>query len=94
VVRHAGAKRASEAVGSVAEAKMLEATLKLSMGGSMASRERHTVGEVVSGYIANGVSSLSPGSIDFYRKGLAALPESFRSRAATGDQRDRRTAPS
>lgn len=80
VVRHGGAKRASEAVSTVAEAKMLEATVKLSMGGTTAPRERHTVGEVVAGYIADGVDRLSPGSIDFYRKGLAALPESFRSR--------------
>ncbi|HEX6657405.1 MAG TPA: hypothetical protein VF065_04950, partial [Ilumatobacter sp.] len=80
VVRHAGAKRASEAVDSVAEAKMLEAKLKLSMGGSATPRERHTVGEVVDGYIADGASRLSPGTLDFYRKGLAALPEAFRNR--------------
>ena len=80
VVRHAGAKRASEAVDSVAEARMLEAKLKLSMGGSASSRERHTVGEVVSGYIADGAARLSPGTLDFYRKGLAALPAAFRSR--------------
>ena len=83
VVRHAGAKRASEAVESAAAAKMLEATLKLSMGGSTAPRERHTVREVVSGYIADGAGRLSPGSIDFYRKGLVALPESFRSRVVS-----------
>jgi hypothetical protein len=47
VVRHAGAKRASEAAATVAEARMLEARLKLAMGGSAAPRERHTVGEVV-----------------------------------------------
>jgi hypothetical protein len=43
VARHAGAKRASEAVATVAEARMLEAKLKLAMGGSAAPRERHTV---------------------------------------------------
>src|SRR6476620_4736301 len=74
VVRHAGAKRASEAVDLVAEARMLEAKLKLSMGGSASSRERHTVGEVVSGYVAHGAARLSPGTLDFYRRGLAALP--------------------
>jgi len=80
VVRHAGVKRASEAVDSVAEAKMLEAKLKLAMGGTASSRVRHTVGEVVAGYVADGAGRLSPGSIDFYRKGEAALPASFRAR--------------
>jgi integrase len=80
VVRHGGAKRASEAVDTVAEAKMLEARLKLSMGGSATPRERHSVGEVVSGYIADGSGRLSPGTLDFYRKGLAALPDAFRNR--------------
>jgi hypothetical protein len=83
VVRHAGAKGASEAVATVAEARMLEAKLKLAMGGSKARGERHTVGEVVAGYIADGASRLSPGTLDFYRKGLAALPEVFRDRAVT-----------
>jgi integrase len=83
VVRHAGAKRASETVATVAEARMLEAKLKLAMGGSATARERHTVGEVVAGYIADGASRLSPGTLDFYRKGLAALPEVFRNRAVT-----------
>jgi integrase len=84
VVRHAGAKRATEAVDSVAEAKMLEAKLKLSMGGSASPREQQTVGEVVAGYIADGAARLSPGSIDLYRKGLAALPSTFRDRPVTG----------
>jgi hypothetical protein len=44
VVRHAGAKRASEAVATVAEVRILEAKLKLSMGGSATPGERHTVG--------------------------------------------------
>ena len=51
------------------------------MGGSATPRERHTVGEVVPGYIADGASRLSPGTIDFYRKGLAALPDAFRDRS-------------
>jgi integrase len=58
----------------------------LALGGSTAPRERHTVGEVVAGYIADGASRLSPGTLDFYRKGLAALPalpEVFRNRAVT-----------
>jgi integrase len=83
VVRHRGEKRASEAVDSVAEAKILAAKLKLSMGGSGSPRERHTVGEVVDGYIADGAARLSPGTLDFYRKGLAALPEVFRNRLVT-----------
>jgi hypothetical protein len=83
VVRHAGAKRASEAVATVAEARMLEAKLKLAMGGSTAPRERHTVGEVVAGYIEDGASRLSPGTLNFYRKGLTALPKVFRDRAVT-----------
>lgn len=41
-----------------------------------AARAAHG-GEVVAGYIADGTARLSPGSIDFYRKGLAALPETF-----------------
>ncbi len=59
---------------------MLEAKLKLSMGGSATPRERHTVGEVVSGYIADGASRLSPGTVDSDCKGLAALPDAFRER--------------
>jgi integrase len=62
---------------------MLEAKLKLSMGGSATPRERHTVGEVVSGYVADGSARLSPGTLDFYGKGLAALPTVFRERAVT-----------
>ena len=62
---------------------MLEAKLKLAMGGSAAPRERHTVGEVVAGYIAAGASRLSPGTLDFYRRGLSALPEVFRNRAVS-----------
>ena len=83
VVRHAGEKRSSEAVLTAAEAKMLEARLKLSMGGTTSPRERRTVGDVVAGYIADSASRLSPGSIDFYRKGLAALPDAFRNRLVT-----------
>src|ERR1700752_5373335 len=83
VVRHAGAKRATEAVATVAEAGMLEARLMLAMGGSAKARGRETVGEVVASYIADGGSRLSPGTLDFYRKGLAALPEDFRDRAVT-----------
>lgn len=59
---------------------MLEAKLKLSIGGSATPRERHTAGEVVAGYIADGASRLSPGTLDCYRKGLAALPAAFRNR--------------
>ena len=47
VVRHGGAKRASEAVPTKAEARMLEAKLKLEMGSQPSIREQHSVGEVV-----------------------------------------------
>ena len=80
VVRHAGAKRASEAVPTVAVAKILEAELKLAMGGTASTRATHTVGEVVTGYISDSSHRLSPGSVNFYRNGDAAMPESFRSR--------------
>ena len=80
VVRHAGAKRASVAVETVAEAKMLEAKLKLAMGGTTAPRGQHTVGEVVAGYISDGSNRLSPGSVKFYRDGEVAIPELFRGR--------------
>ena len=60
---------------------MAEAKLKLAMGGSTSPRESHTVDEVVAGYIADSASRLSPGTIDFYRKGLAALSPAFRGRS-------------
>ena len=60
---------------------MLEAKLKLSMGGAPSNRDTHSVAEVVAGYISDGVTRLSPGSIDFYRKGEAVLPPAFATRA-------------
>jgi hypothetical protein len=54
---------------------MLEAKLEFPMRGSATPREHHTVVEVVAGYIADGAARLSPGTLDFYRKGLDALPE-------------------
>lgn len=60
---------------------MLEAKLKLSMGGAPSGRDTHSVAEVVTGYIADGVARLSPGSIDFYRKGQASLPPGFAERS-------------
>ena len=60
---------------------MLEAKLKLSMGGAPSNRDTHSVAEVVASYISDGVTRLSPGSIDFYRKGEAALPPAFATRA-------------
>ncbi len=80
VVRHGGLKRSSEAVPTQAEAKMLEAKLKLSLGGAPSGRDAHTVADVVAGYISDGATRLSPGSIDFYRKGEAALPAGFAAR--------------
>ena len=77
VVRRAGSKRATEAVSTQAEAKMLEAKLTLLMGSAPSVRGKHTVAEVVAGYIADGAIRLSPGSIDFYRKAESALPPAF-----------------
>lgn len=83
VVRHGGAKRASEAVPTKAEARMLEAELKLEMGSQPPIRELHSVGEVVSGYLADGAARLSPATLDFYRKGHDAMPDTFKQRAVT-----------
>lgn len=83
VVRHGGAKRASEAVPTKAEARMLEAKLKLEMGSQPSIREQHSVGEVVSGYLADGAVRLSPATLDFYRKGHAAMPDAFKQRPVT-----------
>ena len=76
VVRHAGRKAASEAVGTRAGAAVLEAKLKLKMGGDK-TVGKHTVGEVVAGYIADSESRLSPGTISFYRIGERLLPAAF-----------------
>lgn len=35
---------------------------------------------MIAGYISDGSNRLSPGSVDFYRDGEAAMPESFRTR--------------
>jgi hypothetical protein len=45
VVHHASAKRDHQAVAMVAEAKLLETKLKLKMGSTANSRERHTVSD-------------------------------------------------
>ena len=50
------------------------------MGGAPSGRDAHTVAEVVAGYISDGAARLSPGSIDFYRKGEASLPARFTTR--------------
>ena len=50
------------------------------MGGAPSGREIHSVAEMVSGYVADGTARLSPGSIDFYRQGQAALPAGFSAR--------------
>ena len=83
VVRHGGAKRASEAVPTKAEARMLEAKLKLEMGSQPSIREQHSVGEVVAGYLADGAVRLSPATLDFYRKGDDAMPDAFKQRPVT-----------
>ncbi len=74
------ARRASAAVSSRAEAKLLEATLKFEMGAAPSDKGTRTVAEVVASYIADGAVRLSPGSIDFYRMGAAALPTTFTAR--------------
>jgi len=83
VVQHKGVKRHSPYVTTRSEATMLEAQLKLSMGGSPA-RGTHTVLEVVSGYIADSAARLSPGTIDFYQKAQRAIPASFLARPLAG----------
>ncbi len=58
---------------------MLEAKLKMLMG-SDTTAGKHTVAEVVGGYIADSESRLSPGTINFYRNGERLLPASFLAR--------------
>jgi integrase len=79
VVQLKGVKRHSNFVPTRAEAKVLEAQLMLSMGGSPV-QGAHTVAEVVAGYIADSAGRLSPGTIDFYQKGEKALPATFLAR--------------
>ena len=83
VVQHKGVKKHSPYVTTRSEAAMLEAQLKLSMGGSPA-KGTHTVEEVVSGYIADSTARLSPGTIDFYKKAQRAIPSSFLERQLSG----------
>jgi hypothetical protein len=89
VVRYGGAKRSSEAVPTKAEARMLEAKLKLEMGSQPSTREQHSVGEVVSGHLADGAVRLSPATLDFYRKGHDAMPDAERMRAYRARLRER-----
>ena len=79
VVQLKGTKRHSHFVATRGEAKVLEAQLMLSMGGSPV-QGAHTVAEVVAGYIADSAARLSPGTIDFYQKGEKALPSTFLAR--------------
>ena len=63
-----------------AEASMLEAELKMSMGGQVA-KTGHTVGSVVSGYIdSRATAGLSPATVQFYRVGEQAIPPTFSDR--------------
>jgi len=80
VVRHDGSRRSSEAVVTHAEARMLEAKLKLSMGGAPSTREAHSVAEVVAGYITDAAIRLSPGTLHFYRRGQENLAPAFAAR--------------
>ena len=79
VVRHEGRKACSEAVETRAGAAVLEAKLKMQMGGETTTG-KHTVGEVVAGYIADSESRLSPGTLNFYRVGERLLPPAFSNR--------------
>jgi len=75
-----GQKRHTAWVRTRAEASMLEAELKMSMGGQIA-KAGHTVGEVVAGYIDSRASAgLSPATIQFYRVGELAIPQAFSDR--------------
>lgn len=55
-----------------AEAVQLEAQLMMGLGVSPV-KGKHSVEEVIDGYIADGRTHLSAGTIDFYVKGRSAL---------------------
>ena len=62
---------------------MLEAELKMSMGGQ-AVRTGHTVGSVVAGYIAaRDGGDLKPDTLAFYRAGERSIPPVFSARRAS-----------
>ncbi|HBX76115.1 MAG TPA: hypothetical protein DEG43_00575 [Acidimicrobiaceae bacterium] len=79
VVSHGGKKSRSKAVSTRAQAKILEAQLTLSVG-AKPKDGGHTVAEVIAGFIADGETTMSPGTLDFYRKGEGAMPATFKSR--------------
>jgi integrase len=75
-----GKKQHTRWVSTRAEASMLEAELKMSMGGQVA-RTGHTVGSVVSGYIESRAGAgRSPATIEFYQVGERAIPQTFSDR--------------
>lgn len=83
VVRLAGEKAASKAVGTLAEAKMLEARLTIEMGSAPIVSD-HTFGELVAGYLTDVRSRLSPTTMDQHDRSLAALPSAFLNRSLQG----------
>jgi len=74
-----GRKRHTPWVKSRAEAPMLEAELKMSMGGQVV-RSGHTVGSVVASYIDDASDRLKPDSTTYYRAGQASIPPVFSDR--------------
>lgn len=79
VVRHQGQKATSAAVATRAEAKMLEAQLKMAMGAAPL-RTGHTVTELVAGYIADARTNRSPATAGYYEQGSALIPPKFAER--------------
>ncbi len=75
-----GQKRHTAWVKTRAEASMLEAELRMSMGGQV-PKSGHTVGAVVAGYIEACIGDdRSPATIAYYRHGEASIPTAFAER--------------
>jgi len=79
VVRHLGQKVASAAADTRAEAKMLEAQLKVSMGAAPLTTG-HTVEDLVAGYIADVRLARSPATAGYYTTAAALIPPAFAAR--------------
>jgi integrase len=76
VVRHQGRKAVGRAVATRAEAAMLEAQLKLELG-APAPERRHSVLDVIDGYLADNSGRLSPETLKYYREGRDTLFDEF-----------------
>lgn len=71
-----GDKQHTPWVSSRSEAVMLEAELKIAMGGQVV-RSGHTVRTVVTGYIESRDGALSPATLTYYRAGAGSIPTVF-----------------